>query len=149
VFFSERVNRAYEDIGMLNCARSAMLLRVLRGRCSGNSKKVEAVGSVPYIASPLNGQLELTTASGVAITTFTQAEIDAGCVVFVHSGAAAMSDSFTFTVSDGAGGTVGTTILPSPCRRSSYRRVKVEAVAALGGRRDRFWIWFGLWDRRW
>ena len=63
-----------------------MLLQVLRGGCSGNSKKVEAVGSAPYIASPLNGQLELTTVSGVAITTFTQAEIDAGCVVFVQEG---------------------------------------------------------------
>lgn len=63
-----------------------MLLRVLRGQCSGNSKQVEAVGSVPYIASPLNRQLELTTASGVVITTFTQAEIDAGCVVFVQEG---------------------------------------------------------------
>lgn len=57
-----------------------MLLRVLRGQCSGDSNKVEAVGSVPYIASPLNGQLELTTVFGVAITMFTQAEIDAGCV---------------------------------------------------------------------
>ncbi|MBI5673323.1 MAG: hypothetical protein HZC50_08805 [Nitrospirae bacterium] len=45
----------------------------------------------------------------MAITTFTQAEIDAGCVVFVHSGAAATSDSFTFTVSDGAGGMIGAT----------------------------------------
>ncbi len=57
--------------------------------------------------APLNGQLELTTAPGVAITTFTQADIDAGWLVFVHSGAAATSDSFTFTVSDGAGGTIG------------------------------------------
>ena len=47
---------------------------------------MEAVGSLPYIASPLNGQLELTTVSGVAITMFTQAEIDAGCVVFVQEG---------------------------------------------------------------
>ncbi|THJ18522.1 MAG: hypothetical protein CAF42_009485 [Nitrospira sp. CG24B] len=59
---------------------------MLRGQCSGNSKQVEAVGSVPYIASPLNRQLELTTASGVVIMTFTQAEIDAGCVVFVQEG---------------------------------------------------------------
>ncbi len=58
---------------------------------------------------PANGQLELTTGPGVAITSFTQADIDAGRVVFVHSGAAATSDSFTFTVSDGAGGTIGAT----------------------------------------
>ncbi|MDH4369438.1 MAG: Ig-like domain-containing protein, partial [Nitrospira sp.] len=61
------------------------------------------------MTAPANGQLELTTAPGVAITTFTQADIDAGRVVFVHSGAAATSDSFTFTVSDGAGGTIGAT----------------------------------------
>ncbi|MFO0699341.1 MAG: cadherin-like domain-containing protein, partial [Nitrospira sp.] len=60
-------------------------------------------------AAPANGQLELTTAPGVAITTFTQADIDAGRVVFVHNGAAATSDSFTFTVNDGAGGTIGAT----------------------------------------
>ncbi|UVT18916.1 MAG: cadherin domain-containing protein [Nitrospira sp.] len=58
---------------------------------------------------PSNGQLELTTNPGVVITTFTQADIDAGHVVFVHSGAVAASDSFTFTVSDGSGGTIGTT----------------------------------------
>ena len=60
-------------------------------------------------SAPADGQLELTTAPGVAITTFTQADLDAGRVIFVHSGAAATSDSFTFTVSDGAGGSIGTT----------------------------------------
>ena len=58
---------------------------------------------------PLNGQLELTTAPGVAIMSFTQADINAGRLVFVHNGAVSTSDSFTFTVSDGAGGTIGTT----------------------------------------
>ena len=61
-------------------------------------------------AVPTNGHLELTTTPGVAITTFTQADLDAGRVIFVHSGAAATSDSFTFTVSDGAGGTIGATV---------------------------------------
>lgn len=59
--------------------------------------------------APLNGQLELSTAPGLAITSFTQADVDAGRLVFVHNGTAATSDSFTFTVSDGAGGTIGTT----------------------------------------
>jgi hypothetical protein len=58
---------------------------------------------------PLNGRLELTTAPGVAIMSFTQADIDAGRLVFVHNGAASASDRFTFTVSDGAGGTIGAT----------------------------------------
>ncbi|TLY21832.1 MAG: hypothetical protein E6K66_08630, partial [Nitrospirae bacterium] len=59
--------------------------------------------------APLNGRLELTTAPGVAITSFTQADINAGRLVFVHSGAVSTKDSFTFTVSDGAGGTIGAT----------------------------------------
>jgi hypothetical protein len=59
--------------------------------------------------APLNGRLELTTAPGVAITSFTQADINAGRLVFVHGGAVSTSDSFTFTVSDGAGGTIGAT----------------------------------------
>ncbi len=58
---------------------------------------------------PVNGQLELTTFPGVAITTFTQADINAGRLVFVHNGAVSLMDSFTFTVSDGAGGTIGST----------------------------------------
>ncbi|MEP6889825.1 MAG: cadherin-like domain-containing protein, partial [Nitrospirota bacterium] len=59
--------------------------------------------------APVDGRLELTTAPGVAITSFTQADIDASRLVFVHSGAVSTSDSFTFTVSDGAGGTIGAT----------------------------------------
>ena len=45
----------------------------------------------------------------MAITSFTQADINAGRLVFVHNGAVSTSDSFTFTVSDGAGGTIGAT----------------------------------------
>ena len=59
---------------------------------------------------PVNGQLELTTAPGVAISAFTQADINAGVLVYVHDGSQTTSDSFTFTVSDGAGGSLGATI---------------------------------------
>ena len=59
--------------------------------------------------APVNGRLELTTAPGVAITSFTQADINAGRLVFVHSGAVSTSDSFIFTVSDGVGGMIGAT----------------------------------------
>ena len=68
-------------------------------------------------SSPRNGHLELTTAPGVAITTFTQADINSGRLMFVHSGAVSASESFTFTVSDGAGGLIGAstfTIAVSP-----------------------------------
>jgi VCBS repeat-containing protein len=59
---------------------------------------------------PGNGQLELTTGPGTAITSFTQADIDAGRLVYVHNDSNTTSDSFTFTVSDGAGGSLGATV---------------------------------------
>ena len=59
--------------------------------------------------SPAHGRLELTTAPGVSATTFTQADIAANRVTYVHDGSETLSDSFTFTVSDGAGGSIGTT----------------------------------------
>ncbi len=53
-----------------------------------------------------NGQLELTTDAGVSITSFTQAQIDAGQVVYVHNGSNTTSDNFNFTVNDGQGNTL-------------------------------------------
>ncbi|MDR4481114.1 MAG: tandem-95 repeat protein [Nitrospira sp.] len=58
---------------------------------------------------PTNGQLELTTAPGIAITAFTQADINAGELVYVHDGSQTVSDSFVFTVNDGGGGSLGAT----------------------------------------
>ena len=60
---------------------------------------------------PAYGRLELTTAPGVSATTFTQADIAANRLVYVHDGSETTSDSFTFTVSDGAGGALGTTTM--------------------------------------
>jgi VCBS repeat-containing protein len=60
---------------------------------------------------PAYGRLELTTAPGLSATTFTQADIAANRLVYVHNGSETTSDSFTFTVSDGAGGTLGTTTM--------------------------------------
>ena len=60
-------------------------------------------------SGPASGRLELTTAPGVSATTFTQADIIANRLVYVHDGSETTSDSFTFTVNDGAGGTVGST----------------------------------------
>ena len=56
---------------------------------------------------PSGGQLELTSAPGIAITSFTQADINSNLVTYVHSGGEAPTDSFNFTVSD------GTTTLPA------------------------------------
>ena len=58
---------------------------------------------------PAYGRLELTTAPGVSATTFTQADIAANQLIYVHDGSETTSDSFTFTVSDGAGGSLGAT----------------------------------------
>lgn len=48
-----------------------------------------------------NGQLELTTNPGVAITSFTQADLDNGTVVFIHDGGETTSASFDVTLADG------------------------------------------------
>ncbi|ULA64539.1 MAG: hypothetical protein LZF86_140065 [Nitrospira sp.] len=58
---------------------------------------------------PAHGRLELTTNPGVSAATFTQADIAANRLVYRHDGSETTSDSFTFTVSDGAGGTLGST----------------------------------------
>ena len=62
--------------------------------------------SYAVTAGPANGQLELTGDPGVAITSFTQADLDAGQVVYVHGGGSDTADSFTFSVNDGDGGSV-------------------------------------------
>ncbi len=54
------------------------------------------------MSAPVEGQLELTTNPGVAVGTFTQADIDNGDLVYVHTGASDVIDSFDFTVSDGS-----------------------------------------------
>ncbi|NOT22470.1 MAG: DUF4347 domain-containing protein [Nitrospiraceae bacterium] len=60
---------------------------------------------------PAHGRLEFTTAPGVSVTTFSQADIAANRLTYVHDGSETTNDSFTFTVSDGAGGTIGSTTL--------------------------------------
>lgn len=59
---------------------------------------------------PAKGTLEL---DGVVLgisDTFSQADIDAELLRYVHGGADSAADSFTFTVADGLGGTVGPTV---------------------------------------
>ncbi|MFK7840005.1 MAG: cadherin-like domain-containing protein, partial [Bdellovibrionales bacterium] len=52
-------------------------------------------------SAPTNGQLELTTNTGVAITSFTRNDIANNRVVYVHNDTETTSDSFDFTVTDG------------------------------------------------
>ena len=75
------------------------------------SDEDELAGEIRYtiVDAPAAGRLELTSDPGVSISTFTQADIDSNLVRFVHDGSEA-DDSFTFSVSDGSGGTIGTTL---------------------------------------
>lgn len=58
---------------------------------------------------PAYGRLELITAPGITATTFTQADIAASRLIYIHDGSEPTSDSFTVTVNDGTGGAVGPT----------------------------------------
>ena len=48
-----------------------------------------------------NGQFEFVASSGVAITSFTQADIDAGLIRFIHDGSQ-MAPAYSIAVSDGS-----------------------------------------------
>ncbi|WP_297696753.1 DUF2341 domain-containing protein, partial [uncultured Eudoraea sp.] len=71
----------------------------------GYTDTEQPASSVVYTvtSSPANGQLELTTNPGVAITSFTQDDIDNSRVVYAHNGSETVADSFGFSVDDGQG----------------------------------------------
>jgi hypothetical protein len=61
-----------------------------------------AAGTLTFdVSSVSNGRFERASAPGVAITSFTQAELVAGDIVFVHDGGE-LAPSYSVTVSDGA-----------------------------------------------
>ena len=60
--------------------------------------------------APANGTLYKNGTQLNAGGTFTQEDIDNSRITYTHNGEETLADSFTFTVSDGEGGTVGTTI---------------------------------------
>ena len=66
-------------------------------------------------ATPANGSVQLSDGGSMPVwttlvngSTFTQANVDAGLVRYVHNGANTTPDSFSFTVTDGNGGTSAT-----------------------------------------
>ena len=61
------------------------------------------------MTTPGHGTLRRVTAGIGAGETFTQAQVDAGLINYLHDGGASVSDSFHFMVSDGAGGWIGET----------------------------------------
>ena len=73
----------------------------------------QAAGALTYTigTGPAYGRLELTTAPGTTATTFTQADLAANRLIYLHNGSETTSDSFTFTVSDGVGGSLGPTTM--------------------------------------
>jgi hypothetical protein len=60
-------------------------------------------------SGPIHGTLELTTMPGAAITSFTQTDVDTNRLVYIHDDSFTTADAFTFTLSDGAGGAIGST----------------------------------------
>jgi hypothetical protein len=59
--------------------------------------------------APVNGTLKKSGGALAAGGTFTQDDINNNRITYDHNGSETTSDSFTFTVSDGAGGTIGLT----------------------------------------
>lgn len=58
---------------------------------------------------PQHGKLQLDGADFTATTTFSQVDITNNLVQYVHDGSESTADSFAFTLSDGAGGSVSGT----------------------------------------
>jgi hypothetical protein len=62
----------------------------------------DAAGNLTYTISNIaNGQFEVSGSPGTPITNFTQAQIDAGQIVFLHDGSETTIASFDFSLADG------------------------------------------------
>lgn len=70
---------------------------------SATDSETDDADLVFTISSLQNGEFQFTTAPGLAVTSFSQAQITAGTVQFVHDGGEA-APSYDVTVSDGEGG---------------------------------------------
>ncbi|NIW44164.1 MAG: hypothetical protein GWN30_05165, partial [Gammaproteobacteria bacterium] len=57
-------------------------------------------------SGPANGQLELTSNPNNPISSFTQADIDSGLLVYIHDDSNTTSDQFGFNVDDSQGNVV-------------------------------------------
>ena len=77
----------------------------------GVSDADHAAGSITYTigTAPTNGTLYKNGVALAASDTFTQSDVDSNLISYTHDGSETTSDSFTFTVSDGAGGSISAT----------------------------------------
>ena len=84
--------------------------------------------------SPTNGRLEKSTNAGVAITTFTQADINGGLIRYVHDGGETTSDGFSFSLSDGAATVTGSfAITVTPVNDAPVIGTNTPLTVAEGG----------------
>jgi len=72
----------------------------------------QAAAALTYTVgtAPTKGTLKKSIAVLGAAATFTQADVDGGLITYTPSGTVDGMDSFTFSVSDGAGGNIGSSI---------------------------------------
>lgn len=59
------------------------------------------------VSNPANGFVSLASQAGTPIVTFTQADIEAGRVLFVHNGGDSVAASFDVVVADASGAASG------------------------------------------
>lgn len=59
------------------------------------------------VSNPTNGFVALAKEPGTSVTNFTQADIEAGRVLFVHNGSGGQTADFGIMVADDSGGTSG------------------------------------------
>lgn len=83
-------------------------------------------------SAPANGTLANNGVSIGSGDTFTQAEIDANLIAYSHDGSATSTDGFTFTVSDGVGGSIGETSFPINLTAPALTEASVPAATGTG-----------------
>jgi hypothetical protein len=71
-----------------------------------DSQLMFTIGTAPSHGTLMNTNTDAALSAG---DTFTEQDLDDGYISYVNDNSANGSDSFTFTVSDGAGGSIGTT----------------------------------------
>ena len=65
------------------------------------------------VSNPTNGHVSFAANPGIAITSFTEADLEAGNVLFVHDGSNTTQATFKVSVSDGVTSSAVTTIIAS------------------------------------